>query len=122
MQTQQHAGRLHRPRLGTEVLARQIQKAEFVLGGALPEEVEIDPVGDLLRGGQQFSGTRRIEPQDHVRGLHLAALAAGVLDLQASAGFGQHGTGLEAAVFFEENLGHDPADYTGRGATGWVTS
>jgi hypothetical protein len=110
-QLDQHAGRLRGAGRAAEVLAGQVAKAELVGRRALPEEVDVDLVGDRLGRGHQVARGRRLEAQQHLGGFHLGATSGGVFDLQAGAGIGQHGCGLQAAIFFKEHMGHDPADY-----------
>jgi len=101
LQPEQHARGLHRVRPPAEVLAGEVGEAELVARRALPEEVDVELVGHPLGGRQQLRRRRGLEAEHHVPALHLAALAAGVLDLQAGGSLGQDGAGLEAAVFLE---------------------
>jgi hypothetical protein len=88
--------------------------AECSVGAGLPEEIDVDVAGVLLGARQQVLGRRLGEAQHDVGGLHLRALAGDELHLQRGVVVGEHGAGLEGAVFFEQDMHRGDGREVGR--------
>jgi rod shape determining protein RodA len=74
-QAEQHAGLLLQPGLGAEIVARQVGKAELLLGREFPGQVQVDLGGQRLAAAQQLGRRRLVEAQQHVGRLDLHPLA-----------------------------------------------
>ncbi|VDL03198.1 hypothetical protein FR5810_01660 [Bordetella pertussis] len=98
VQAHQQGGLLDRAGGVAEVLGRQRGRVEFLLRRALPEELQVDVLGQRGRLGHQRGRLRRREGEQGAGALDLAALARFRLNLQAGVGLGQDIAGLEAAV------------------------
>ncbi|MCY1360965.1 hypothetical protein D9M69_476150 [compost metagenome] len=95
---------LHRAGLGAVVFGGQLGKAELGLGGAFPEEVQVD-LGHHVAGlADQLERRRLRKLQQHVARLDLGALAGRQLHLVSLALLVQHGAGADLAAFFEQQL------------------
>ena len=103
-QTQQRRRLALRAGRGVEIVASEIGEAEFLFGGELPGQVEVDVRGDGLRGREQRRRRRLLEAQQHVGGLELDPLAGLQFDLQRGLGLGHDAAGQESAAFLEERV------------------
>jgi hypothetical protein len=104
MHAQQDGRGLHRAGLVSEVVAREVLEAEFLLRRALPEEVQVDSGRLQPRLLEQLRAGRPLEAQQHVAGLDLAAPAPGQLDLERTVGRRQHRADLQVAFLLEQKL------------------
>src|SRR5690606_38428551 len=73
LQAQQQGRRLGGRRFVAEVVRRELREAELLGRRALPQEVDVDVLGELARGRQQLAGRGAVEPQVHVGRLDLGA-------------------------------------------------
>ena len=72
--------------LRAEVIARQIGKAEFLVGCKFPGHVQLDRATQIGSGSHKSGGRRRLKAQKLVGGLDLDAFAAVEFDLGRSVG------------------------------------
>ncbi len=112
MQAQQQRRRFHGGRLAAGVVGGELLEAELGVRTGFPEEVDVDGGRFALGEIEQFRGRRRVEAQQDVGGLDLAALARGKLHLQRGVVVGHHDAGLEGAVFLEQDV-HEQKSITG---------
>ena len=85
-----------------EILARQIGKAELVLAGELPGQVQIDLAGQLGAGAQQLGRGGLVKAHQRLRGLDLDPLARVEFDLHRRFGLGQDPTSEKLARVFKQ--------------------
>jgi hypothetical protein len=102
-QAQQRRRLLGEGGLRTEVFARQVGEAEFVLRRELPGQLQLDAGGQRLRLAQQLLGLGLVELQQDVAGLDLDPLAAFQLHLRGRIRLGQDPTGQELAGIFKQH-------------------
>ena len=85
-----------------EIVARQVGKAELVLGRKFPGQVQLDGLGHSLGLGDKLRRGRFFELQEDVGGLDLDPFARIQLDLGGCVGFRQDTAGEEFAGFFKQ--------------------
>ena len=88
--------------VSAEILARQFGKAEFLVAGEFPGQVQVDFFNQALAGGDEFGGRGFFELQQRIGCLDLDALARVEFDLQRTIGFRQNPAGQELAGFFKQ--------------------
>jgi hypothetical protein len=103
-QAEQRCGLLLGARLGVEVVARQLGKAELGVGRKGPGQIEVDLACQHLRPGDQFGGRGLLESEQQVDGLDLDTLARVELDLCRAVGFGHQPAGVELPGVFEQSV------------------
>ena len=103
-QPQQHGRGLRSRGAGTEIVGRQVDEAEFFGRRTVPQEPDIQCLGDRTGVIHQPRGCRRIETQQDVRRLDLRAASGREFDLQTGARIGQNRSSLEVTVFLKKYL------------------
>ena len=103
-QAKQGAGLLRQRGVGAEIVARQVGKAEFALGGELPGQLQLDGLRHGGGLGHEFGRSGLLELDQDVGGLDLDALAAVQLDLGRGFRLRQHTPGHELAGFFKQYI------------------
>ena len=91
---------------GAEIVARQVGKAELLVGREFPGQVEVDLLRQPLRIGQQLGRRRLVEAQQHMGRLDLHTFAGVELDLHRAFGFRHQPAGEKLAGLFEQGVGH----------------
>ena len=107
VEAEQRAGLLGQRGLVREIVACKVGKAEFLLGGEFPGQVQIDLGGLRLRLGDQFGRRRLVELEQDVGRLDLDPFARVQLHLGGGVGFGEDAAGQELAGFFKQCV-HSP--------------
>ena len=104
VQLQQDAGGLDHARLAPHVFASESLEIEFRRAGALPQEVDLQAFGEALRLREQLARRGLLEPEQHVRRLHLAAPPVRAFHLQRGRSLGEHGSHLELALLLVQHV------------------
>ena len=88
----------------SEVFAGQRLERELLLPAALPQEIRVHRLGELVRLVHEVGEAGAVEAEQHGGGLYLGALAVRRLDLQRGIVVGEHGADLEAAFLFVKDV------------------
>ena len=104
VQLDEDARRLERRRRAAVILGGQLGEAELRPAASLPQKIGVDLGGAALGALEKIGQPGIGEAQEDVRALHLAPLAVRRLDLERGGLLGEHGTDLEGAVVFVQDV------------------